>query len=584
MKYRSTIFLIISIFFFNTFVIHAQNLKPKTKEDLTKFIQKQLKKNNVQGLSIALVEGDKILWAEGFGFADVEKQTPATKKTVYRVGSISKLFVATAVMQLHEKGKLNINDPVKKYIKNFNPKSRFGSTDNITIRSLLTHHSGLPSDVFDRFFDEKVPPFQSIIDYLNEEYVCTPPNTIMSYSNAAYSVLGVLIEEVSGEDFLQYTDKLLADMDMDLSTFKMNKKVNKYFSKGYMGKGKLLDEGLVRDLPAGMLHSNVIDMSHFITTVLNKGKYKKKEILKAKTLAEMHKRQNKKVDLDFSREIGLSWFLDNKKWKYAGGMVEHGGDTQTFHAQLNILPKRNIGAIVLTNSEGGISASRTICNELIEKALIDLKGQKRPEAEKQEKIKLRPGKIKNLKKYAGTYAISGPILADFKEKKGRLETKVMGYKIQLVPNSNRTFTPKIKIAFIGFPQKNEQLVFEKTDDTYIIKSITKTRTSLFAQKVKKTPPNKVWKDRIGSYEILNNDDNNNSDIFKEFELVEQDNSLTLKVIAFGESQALPIGLNIVSNTEAIVHGLGRNTGNTISVYEKDGKEILRFAGIELVKK
>ena len=105
-----------------------------------------MKKNSVTGLSIALVDDQRIVWAEGFGYADQEKKIPATADTLYRVGSISKLFTDTAAMQLVEQGKLDIDQPLKKYIPNFSIKSRYPDTAEITPRQLMTHHSGLPRD------------------------------------------------------------------------------------------------------------------------------------------------------------------------------------------------------------------------------------------------------------------------------------------------------------------------------------------------------------------------------------------------------------------------------------------------------
>lgn len=561
--------------------VMAQRLTPSTKTDLKKFIEKQMKKRKIQGVSIALVDGQKILWSEGFGLMDVEKGISATEKTIYRVGSISKLFVATAIMQLHEQGKLDIDESVQKYLPEFKPKSRFGKTNNITVRQLLTHHSGLPSDVFDRFFAKEVPPFQSIVDYLNEEYVCTEAETVWSYSNAAYSTLGVIIERVSGQDFIQYTDDMLSKMDMDLSSFEVNSTMEQYFSKGYDRKGKLLDEGFIRDVPAGMLHSNVLDMSNFIMTVLNDGKYRNKKLLKSATLKEMHRPQNDDIALDFSESIGLCWFV-NGNWDYAGGMVEHGGDTRTFHAQMSVLPKQNMGVVVLTNSEGGGAGCRYIHNEIVEKALIDLRDLKRPKNESAEKIKLnKKPSVQLLKKYKGTYAI-GPMLADLKIKKNKwLEAKVAGIKIQLVPNSNKTFTPRYAIGFLRFPQKTQQIILDKVGDYEILKQVENEDTTLFAQKIFKVAPNKTWKKRLGFYEPL---EEANNELFKSFELAEENNALVLKVMFIDETQAVAMGLNPVSNKDAVMYGLGRNTGNTIRVYEKNGQEILRYSGIELVRK
>ena len=105
-----------------------------------------MSKHDVTGLSIALVDDQQVIWARGFGFADKERNLPAAAETVYRVGSISKRFTATAAMQLAERGKLDIDRPLATYLPGFSIKSRFPEAGSITPRTLMTHHAGLPSD------------------------------------------------------------------------------------------------------------------------------------------------------------------------------------------------------------------------------------------------------------------------------------------------------------------------------------------------------------------------------------------------------------------------------------------------------
>jgi CubicO group peptidase (beta-lactamase class C family) len=114
------------------------------KEYMTWFIQKEMKDNDIVGLSIALVDDQKILWQQGFGYADRENKIDATPETLYRAGSISKVFNGMAAMKLVEAGKMDIDRPLSTYLPEFKIKSRFGNTDGITPRTIMTHHSGLP--------------------------------------------------------------------------------------------------------------------------------------------------------------------------------------------------------------------------------------------------------------------------------------------------------------------------------------------------------------------------------------------------------------------------------------------------------
>lgn len=117
------------------------------KQYATWLIEQQMRRHGVVGLSIALVDDQRIVWAQGFGYADKAAKIAATSETIYRVGSISKLFTATAAMQLAEHGKFDIDRPLQDYVPEFSIKTRYPKSAPITPRNLMTHHSGLPGGI-----------------------------------------------------------------------------------------------------------------------------------------------------------------------------------------------------------------------------------------------------------------------------------------------------------------------------------------------------------------------------------------------------------------------------------------------------
>ena len=117
-----------------------------TRQYITWLIEQGMADADVTGLSIALVDDQQVVWAQGFGYADKQANIKATPDTVYHLGSIAKVFTATAAMQLAEQGKLNIDQPLQQILPEFSIKSRFGGVDKITPRNIMTHHSGLPGN------------------------------------------------------------------------------------------------------------------------------------------------------------------------------------------------------------------------------------------------------------------------------------------------------------------------------------------------------------------------------------------------------------------------------------------------------
>lgn len=169
--------------------------------ELSQQVQAAVDEAGITGLSVALVDDQRLVWAEGFGYADKENGIAATPETIYGVASVSKLFTAAAIMQLADQGKLAIDQPVQRYVPAFSINSRFPDAGPITPHTLMDHHSGLPSDITNGMVtygdNQDVltrSEFHNLVDEINQTYVTDPPNTAFSYSNLGYSLLGRAVE------------------------------------------------------------------------------------------------------------------------------------------------------------------------------------------------------------------------------------------------------------------------------------------------------------------------------------------------------------------------------------------------------
>ncbi|MEL6590473.1 MAG: serine hydrolase domain-containing protein, partial [Bacteroidota bacterium] len=555
--------------------------------ELRPYIEKQMKKRNIQGLSIALVDDQEVVWAEGFGYANVEQQQKADENTIYRVGSISKIFTAMAIMQLVEDGKLDLDAPVSDYIPEFKPKSHFDTNIPITTRHLLTHQSGLPSDIMADFFMNGAKPFTEIVSLLNAEYLCEQPNTVWSYSNAAYSLLGTIVERVSEEDFFRYTRTHLLDpMEMKQSHFGVLKEMEAAYSMGYINKGEAYDEPAIRDVPAGMLHASVADMGNFMKMLNARGAYGEEQILSSSALTKMLEEQPR-PELDYDRKMGLCFFLsDRTDYDFAGGFAGHGGDTRAYHAQFAWLPEQKLSVVILTNSERGGSLAGPLRSKILLEALKNLRELEREEKEEAEedespKIKVKPKADDFLAAQAGYYALGGyPVKFDYN--KGRLSGKVQSINAEIVPNNQGSYNPRVKIGPFGLPQKNQFLAFDEVENQNVIKIFTTETEALFAVKVEPNPIPEVWAESYGSYLLVDKPDPDEAYNFMvKLNVSEQDGLILIKSVEHeGEGEPMSFGVNPISDDMARVYGLGRNCGGTIFRYEKDGKRYIRVWGLE----
>src|SRR3954469_6732763 len=181
----------------------AENIAPRKDYAevvalLRPFIEQQVSQKQLPAFSIAIVDGQSIVWAEGFGFADPKKKIPASAETVYRIGSVSKLFTDIGVMQLVERGKLDLDAPVQTYLPDFHPKNPFGRA--ITLRELMSHQSGmLREPPVGNYFDPSEPSLEATVSSMNDTALVYPPQSHVKYSNAAIGVVGYVLEKKSGE-------------------------------------------------------------------------------------------------------------------------------------------------------------------------------------------------------------------------------------------------------------------------------------------------------------------------------------------------------------------------------------------------
>lgn len=589
-----TIILLVMCFFF-MFGCCSAPIKPEkivlgnyesTIKYLCCLIEKEMKKFRVTGLSIALIDNQHIVWAQGFGYADKSNKIAATPETLYRAGSISKLFTATATMQLVEQNKIYIDRPLQAYLPEFSIKTHFIKTKPITLRNIMTHHSGLPGDFLKDMWSKKSKPFTTLVKHVRNQYAAYPPNYVFSYSNLAVTLLGHAIEKVSGENFASYMDKLLLEpLGMVHSSFSQKDDKSSLMAKGYR-KGKEAEEISLRDLPAGGLNSSVLELSRFIQMVFADGKSGERQIIKPETLTEMLRPQNTDIALDLDFRIGLGWILSNIEGidnPDIGAMACHNGATMLFHSQLLTLPEHKLGVVVMSNSSSARGVVDKAAIEALKLALEVKAGIKVSEYNKSKDVYNSIPPI--LDDYEGYYATPWGLAKVIKKRKS-LRAELMNTTFRLVPRSDGQLVVKYKLfgvipISLGFLDNVgiSRAVIAERD---IILTQFGDKKTLFAEKIKPLPISEKWMQRLGKYEITNQ--GKDIILFDNMSLCYEDKILKMKYdLPLFIKGKICNGLSPISDTEAIIYGLGRGKGETIRVIEVDGVEMLEYSGYLLSK-
>ena len=288
MKNLKTYFVLLSILFLKTGDSQSNfKIDNRTKFVIDSTYNKLIKKHKVIGASIAIVDNNEIVYATGYGFSDREKLLKADEKTVYRIGSITKSFTALSIMQLQDKKIIDINNSIKKYLPELKIESRFNDNNQIYIKDILSHTSGLPSDVLNGFFCDSPPKITWLIEELNKQTTICPRQFLKAYSNVGYGLLGEMIARVSNLSYSNYVkENIFKQLQMTSSYIENDEQLNTNFSKAYL-KNKVIKEPLIRDQAAGLIHSNVMDMSNYLKMYLNNGSFNSNKIISNEALIEV---------------------------------------------------------------------------------------------------------------------------------------------------------------------------------------------------------------------------------------------------------------------------------------------------------
>jgi len=323
-------------------------------EQLEKTVQNELARGILTGVSIALVDGDRLVMAAGFGLADKDHRQPATANTVYRVGSISKLFTALAAMQLVEQGKLDLDAPINDVLKDFHIECPFDDAGPLTLRQMMCHRSGMVRESpVGGYLDGSQPTIAETIASLESCALVNPPNTKTRYSNVGPTIVGQAVSIVSDQAFEDYQQEhLLRPLGMRRSAWRANQLPSDQLSSSYMrvadGRGGFLHQVAPRfelgTLPAGNLYSSAGDLARFAQMLLAEGHAPKGRILQAETLGQMTKPQLIDEPTGFGLGFHVGTFADHRT-------IRHSGAVYGFSSSLVVIPEAGIAAIVLGNED-----------------------------------------------------------------------------------------------------------------------------------------------------------------------------------------------------------------------------------------
>ncbi len=354
-------------------------------EKLTEFIQAESAAKELPAVSLALVDGDQIVWSAGFNAEDPTTSAAANGSTVYRVGSVSKLLTDMALMQLVAERKVDLDAPVSKYLPEFQPHNPFDAAP--TVRQLTSHLSGLVREPpVGSYFDPDEPPIEATVASLNDTALVHKPATATKYSNAAVTVAGLIVEKVAGKPFEEHVQEtLLRPMHMRSSSFRRTAEIDSRTAQAWMWTRHLprfaAPQFDLATIPAGNLYASVDDLGNFLITIFSDGRFGDTRVLPAEAMQEMLRptpdADGKPTDYGIGFRLGE---LDGHK------TFSHGGAVYGYSTLVIGLPEEKLGVVAVVALDGGDGFIRRVAEHAVRLMLAQRAGEPLPEIRSSEPL------------------------------------------------------------------------------------------------------------------------------------------------------------------------------------------------------
>lgn len=446
---------------------------PKTLEELQKALKDVAEKAHVTGAGVALVSNGEVLWCSGIGKADVAANRDVTCDTEFRVGSVSKTFVALALVKLQEEGKINLYSRLQDVAPEIPMKNRWEGSNAVRIVNLLEHTAGFDDMEFSEIYNRRDRPDFPLLEvfkrFQEPQNVRWPSGTRFSYSNPGYGIAGYLIEKTSGQSFDAYIQQnILAPLGISVGDFRLTDANRAKLATGYGGNPpRAIPYKNIYLRPAGDMKASPAELAKLVQFFLRRGKAGDTQLVKPETIARMEYPETVSSAKNGLRVgYGLANYTESE-----GGVITHGhdGGIDGFISSYRYMPEQNWGYVVLLNS--------TVSGQALEdmnRLAIDFLSKDSPKSQ-QAVVQLSDSE---LRKFEGFYAPRAPryqLLAFTEDLTGGTWIHAAGGKLQraglfgkkedLLPVGKNLFRgqkePEASAVF--FPDQNGRMIYVGTD-------------------------------------------------------------------------------------------------------------------------
>ena len=558
-----------------------------TRESITLLAEDLLRANTITGVSLALIDGDEVVWATGFGMADVEHKLPAGPRTVYHVGSLAKPVTVAAILQAVEAGELRLDQTLAELLPELELADH--AERSITLEQLLSHQSGLPSDWFIHSLSDQAPPWTGIVEEIAGLQLAAPPGQHTIYSNLGMTLAGLALARATDTSYEQrVTETLLRPAGMRTAYFPRGPEPTPVHIPIYGGPtglaaieqaasyrhGELRHDPEFRMAPAGGLRASVLDLAALARVCLNGGRVDGRQVLAPEAVDAMFAIHNEELALDLDHSFGYAWFLDHSGLDWAGRVAWHGGRTYYHHALLIMLPDQDLAVAVASNSLSAGHVIESLAVETLVWALQEKTGREPPIPPPTIDYAPPPAPLAAAfaKAHAGDYATSIG-LSELGLREGEVWSRTRAGRSRLGVDSEDGGTVE------AMPGARVQFLEREGLHLMAIKRGDRLRPT--AVRLDPPPPlSPAWRARLGRWTLVTRPGEVST--VREPELRLLDGRLRLEFLGLLESPPVFVAmvLDPIDDTHARIQGIGRGQGVIVEIRGEGAEQRLWWAGRE----
>lgn len=562
----------------------AQNTPSKEainnfNQSFIKFVEKEMNKNDVTGLNVAISIDNKEILARGFGFSDREKQMKTTINQTYPIGSVSKIVTATAILKLCSDGIIDIDKSYQSYVKDFSMKSHYSENHDFTIRQLLSHYAGLPRLKSKSYLKKNFEPLDNILKMRDEEYAIAKPGHVYQYSDFGSDLLALLVQRVTGQPYEEYvTEQIFKPLGMTNSYFGPIKS-----GKGYV-KGKETKTYNYSGAGSDGVSSSSSDLLKITQLYYNKGKFNESVFIKPNIIEEAISKQYVNAPMSYDNSTGFMWDVRELK---GFRRIKKAGIHEPYYSYVFCIPEYKAAIAICSNSNSSSSIHWSLWAEYFSFLSKEFGFQNNQMPIKKRK-NLKKTKLtdKEWKKVEGTYNTNIGIL-DFKRSKNKFKVELVseGKSGIGIPYSDNLIKLYVKIGFVKVHAMD--VFWDEVDGEIIIGEQFKSgNRKIFGSKIIKKPIPDSWKQALGKYKVTNYNENNHKTI-DEIELsVNKYGTLEINIkVIYPNKFNIQIGVMVKSNTMGIIPGYNFDFlgGETVLLNKNGNNTELLLSGFTFQK-